>query len=167
MENQKNINGFTFIELLIGLFIVLLVAGFIVSFTRLSFDSHLTVSSSMDEIWDSRQTINVVYDELKYAINATPAVDNHSINYTTLNPADFESIINNRIFLNDDRLICIQNISGTRIISKSPVDVFICRYNNKDEFNMTIDITIVFSDQTTLSTSVIALNDPALSEIQK
>lgn len=166
MMNLKSNNGFTFIELLVGLFIAVLVAGFLVSFTRLSFDSHLTVSNSMEEIWDSRQTINQIYDELKYAINATPAVDNHSINFTSLNPSDLESIINNRIFLNEDNLLCIQNVYGTRVISKSPVDDFICRYNTNDKFQMTIDITVVFSDQTTLSTSVIALNDPALSEKQ-
>jgi hypothetical protein len=167
MERLKNVDGFTFIELLIGLFITLLVAGFLVFFTRLSFDSHLSVSNSIDEIWDSRQTMNLICDELKYAIEATPAADKHSVNYTSLDPPDYQTIKNNRIYLNNDNFICIQNSSGNRIVSKFPVDNFICDYNTNDELETTIDITINFSDQTTLSTSIITLNNPTKSNIQK
>ncbi|NLY74445.1 MAG: hypothetical protein GX075_04005 [Firmicutes bacterium] len=161
----KNIeHGFTFVEILVGLVIALLVAGALISFTRLSFDSHLTISNTMEEIWDSRQTMNLISEELRYAVQADLTADKKSIVFSTLDPSNYENVIQYRLFLNADNYLCIDNGLDVKVITKYPVKALNCEYNKKDPLNKTIDITIEFSDQTTLTTSVIALNDPKLTK---
>ncbi len=159
MRIRNKEDGFTFIEVLMGLVIALFVAGALVSFTRLSFDSHLTVTNSIEEIWDSRQAMNQINEELKFAVQVVPAPDQKSLTFSSLDPSNYENIINNRLYLNGDNLLCIDSNALTRLITKYPVEELICTHNINDPKKMTIDITVVFSDQTTLSTSVLYLND--------
>lgn len=160
MEKRNLEHGFTFVEVLIGLFIAVLVATALVSFTRLSFDSHLTVTNTMEEIWESRQTMNLISEEVKYAIDATPAPDNSSLTYLYPDPTDPQATISNRLFIGADRLLYVGNNLFPRPITKKSVNGLICKYNTDDPQNHTIDITVTFCDMSTLSTTVITLNTP-------
>ncbi len=158
MNNRYYEGGFTFIEILIGLFIALLVAGALVTFTLLSFNSQRTVTNSMEEIWESRQAMNQISDEIKYAVAAVPAADNKSLTYLYPDPSDPQATINYRLFIGADNKLYAGNTSFPRAITKNTVKNLVCKYNTSDPQNNTINIVVTFADSSTLSTTVTTLN---------
>lgn len=156
----NNEKGFTFIEILLGLVIAILVGLALTSFTKVSFDSHFAAKESLEEIWESRYTMDQISDEIKYAISATPSADQKSLTYQYPNPSNPAATIEYRLYKGNDNLLYISSGSTIRPITKKPVTDLICEYNKDDTSNQTIDIKVTF-DRTTLSTTVIPLNRKA------
>ncbi len=160
MKRHNSQAGFSIPEVLVA---VAIVSGLLLAISATSkvlFDSHRISSNSIEETRQSRLAMDKIYQSVKMAVTLAPSVDNKSLTYSwvdvNMTPATSYST---KIYMGIDNILYSQDgISTPQKLIRRPIQSFSCKYNSSDYTNQTVDITIKFSDSTSLTTTVKQLN---------
>lgn len=150
-----NESGFTLLELLIyvSLSSIILTAG-LVGLTEANRSYHAT-DALAKEVRDSRDCLEVISEELKYASSIKIAASKDRIAsyfYTT------ESV-SRSIYVGSDKLLYRKIGTNPAVaLTGTPLQSFSCSFNESDTDKETIDLKVVFPNRTEVVTSVHALN---------
>jgi prepilin-type N-terminal cleavage/methylation domain-containing protein len=147
----KTQNGFTLVELLIGLLILSIITLGITAALDISFRSHRFASEQIDAIREARQCLPAIIDEIKYCSSVTSI----SADSSTLNYLDADNVSSTIFRDTNTGSIRITKNSVTKDLTAVKVDNLVFMKN--DQQGLTIKVQIDINNES-LTTTVRVLN---------
>jgi prepilin-type N-terminal cleavage/methylation domain-containing protein len=147
-------NGFTLVEVLVTVALLGMIGAAVVGAAYVSLRSYNTSYNSTDETRQARLAMERIVRDLRIA----KSVAISSGANTRLTYRRYDDTADREIYVGDDDNRLYLNDGTVRALTRLAVNGFNCSYNPTDSKNATIDIKIIISDATEITSSVRMLN---------
>ena len=148
---HTNDQGFTFIELLIALISISLIAMALSSFVTTSFRTNELIISETETLVTANIVFDGISEEAKYGFGFNVSDDKKKLSFLTPHYTDTEQQINSTISLIGNK-VCLNRDDGTsKILNDNHNNIEALEFTKLNDFNVNVTLTVAGNEyQTTI-----------------